>query len=236
MKNLKHILPSSLLALLLSCPFRLWAEPASGGNDELSKALHGESGVNQAASAEYSAAYAIGEDAAGTELVSADYDLTGGYFSGFASGYTGHFTLVSATVGAGKIMQGGFQIGVPLNATVQLVFSNPLDPSTIAQGIQVDLLMDHLANPQDQIAPSTYTYTVMGTTVVLSAQGAWLGNTFYDVVANGNLRSIDGFVLAEPSAHDHLSPSLIRTRKTSSSPIPMAGGAMAPRHVRRAVH
>ena len=228
MKNLKHILPSSLLALLLSCPFRLWAEPASGGNDELSKALHGESGVNQAASAEYSAAYAIGEDAAGTELVSADYDLTGGYFSGFASGYTGHFTLVSATVGAGKIMQGGFQIGVPLNATVQLVFSNPLDPSTIAQGIQVNLLMDHLASPQDQIAPSTCTYTVMGTTVVLSAQGAWLGNTFYDVVANGNLRSIDGFVLASPAHTTFITVLDPHQENVVLQPVPMAGGAMVP--------
>jgi hypothetical protein len=227
MKNLKHILPSSVLALLLSCPFRLWAEPATGGNDELSKTLHGESGVNQAASAEYSAAYAIGEDAAGTESVSADYDLTGGYFSGFASGYTGHFTLVSATVGTSKIMQGGFQIGVPLSATVQLVFSNPLDPSTISQGIQVNLLMDHLASPQDQIAPSTCTYTVMGTTVVLSAQGSWLGNTFYDVVANGNLRSIDGFVLASPAHTPFITVLDPHQENVVLQPVPMAGGAMA---------
>ena len=153
----------------------LHAEPASGGNDALTKALHGESGVNQAASADYSAAYALGEDAAGTESKSTNYDLTSGYFSGFASGYTGNFNLVSATVGTSKIMQGGFQVGVPLNATIQLVFSNPLDPTTLAQGIQVNLLMDHLANPQDQIAPSTCTYTVMGTTVVIAAQGSWLG-------------------------------------------------------------
>ena len=101
----------------------------------LTKALHGESGVNQAASADYSAAYALGEDIAGTESRSTNYDFASGYFSGFASGYTGNFSLVSATVGASKIMQGGFQVGVPLSATVQLVFSNPLDPTTLAQGI-----------------------------------------------------------------------------------------------------
>src|ERR1017187_5892574 len=111
MKNLNKILQSSVFALLLLCPLRLWAEPATGGNDDLSKALHGESGVNQAASADYSAAYALGEDVAGTESRSTNYDLTGGYFSGFASGYTGNFSLVSATVGQSKIMQGGFQVG-----------------------------------------------------------------------------------------------------------------------------
>jgi hypothetical protein len=228
MKNLKNILPSSVLALSLCGPLRLWAEPAAGGNDVLSKALHGESGVNQAASTNYSAAYAIGEDAAGTESVSAHYDLTGGYFSGFASGYTGHFTLVSATVGASKIMQGGFQVGVPLSATIQLVFSNPLDPATISQGIQVNLLMDHLANPQDQIAPSTHTYTVMGTTVVIAAQGSWLGNTFYDVVANGNLRSIDGFVLAEPTHTQFITVLDPHQENVVLQPVPLSGGSATP--------
>ena len=230
MKNLNKILPSSGLLLLLLSTGRLLAEPASGGHDALTKALHGESGVNQAASADYNAAYALGEDVAGTESRSTNYDLTGGYFSGFASGFTGNFTLLSATVGTSKIMQSGFQVGVPLNATVQLVFSNPLDPTTIAQGIQVNLLMDHLSTPQDQIAPSTYTYTVMGTTVVLSAQGAWLGNTFYDVVANGNLRSIDGFVLAEPTHTQFITVLDPHQENVVLDPLPMTPVAQAQAH------
>jgi hypothetical protein len=227
MKNLKKILQSSGLLLLLLAPLRLLAEPASGGNDNLTKALHGESGVNEAASADYSAAYALGEDVAGTESRSTNYDFSSGYFSGFASGYTGNFSLLNATVGQTKIMQSGFQVGVPLNATVQLVFSNPLDPSTIAQGIQVNLLMDHLANPQDQIALSTYSYTVMGTTVVIAAQGAWLGNTFYDVVANGNLRSVDGFVLAQPTHTQFITVLDPNQENVVLQPIPMTPNAQA---------
>ena len=221
MKSSTNPLRNSLFLALLLSPVWLHAEAASGGNDQLTKALHGESGVNQAASNDYSSAYAIGEDVAGTESKSTDYDFTGGYFSGFASGYTGNFTLVSATVGTNRIMQGGFQVGVPLNAAVQLVFSNPLDPTTIAQGIQVNLMMDHLGNPQDQIAPSTYTYSVMGTTVVIHAQGAWLGNTFYDVMANGNLRSIDGFVLAEPAHTQFITVLDPRQENIVLQPIPM---------------
>jgi len=219
---------NSLLLALLLCPAWLHAEPASGGNDALTKALHGESGVNQAASADYSAAYALGEDVAGTESKSTNYDFTSGYFSGFASGYTGNFSLLSATVGTSRIMQGGFQVGVPLNASVQLVFSNPLNPSTIAQGIQVNLLMDHLADSQDQIAPSTYTYAVMGTTVVIAAQSSWLGNTFYDVVANGNLRSIDGFVLAQPTHTQFITVLDPHQENVVLQPIPMTPGAEIP--------
>ena len=228
MKNLNRILPSSGLLLLLLCASRLHAEPATGGNDDLTKALHGESGVNQAVSNDYSAAYALGEDAAGNESTSTHFDLVSGYFSGFASGFTGNFALLSATVGPNKIMQGAFQVGVPLNASVQLNFSNPLDPTTIAQGIQVNLLMDHLANPQDELAPSTYSYTVMGTTVVITAQGSWLGNTFYDVVANANLRSIDGFVLAQPTHTQFITVLDPHQENVVLQPIPLTANAQAP--------
>jgi hypothetical protein len=228
MKSSMNHRRNSLLLTLLFWPVWLHAESASGGNDTLTKALHGESGVNQATSNDYNAGYSLGEDAAGTESTSADYDLVSGYFSGFASGYTGNFSLASAIVGTSKIMQGGFQVGVPLSATVQLVFSNPLDPTTIAQGIQVNLLMDHLANPQDQIAPSTYTYTVMGTTVVIAAQGSWLGNSFYDVVSNGNLRSIDGFVLAQPTHTQFITVLDPNQENIVLQPIPMTSSAQAP--------
>jgi len=227
MKNWARLFPSSLI-LFLWWPGRLQANPATGGDYDLTKCLIGSSGVNQAASPDYSSAYALGEDAAGTDVKNSDSDLATGYFSGFASGYTGNFNLISATVGTNKILQGGLQIGVPLNASVQLVFSNPLDPSTLAQGIQVNLLMDHLGNPQDQIAPSTYTYSVAGTTVVISAQGAWLGNTLYDVVANGNLRSIDGFVLAEPTHTQFITVLDPSQENVVLQPIPAAAGGQAP--------
>ncbi len=228
MKSLKRTLNSSGLLLVLLCPLRLYAVEATGGNYDLTKTLTGASGVNQAGSANYSAAYALGEDAAAAELQSAHYDLVSGYFSGYASGSSGNFSLLGATVGPTKILQGGFQVGVPLSATAQLVFSNPLDPSTIAQGIQVNLLMDHLGTPQDQIVPSTFAYTVAGTTVVISAQGPWLGNTLYDVVANANLRSVDGFALAQPTHTQFITVLDPHQENVVLNPIPLAPGNQAP--------
>src|SRR5258708_7376320 len=119
MKNWIKLFPNSLILLLL-WPGRLHGIAASGGEYALSKCLIGASGVNQATSPDYSAAYALGEDAAGTESQDFEYDLVTGYFSGYASGHVGYFSLLNATVGPNKILQDGFQVGVPRNATIAL--------------------------------------------------------------------------------------------------------------------
>jgi len=202
--------------------------PARGGEYDLTKALIGASGVNEAVSADYSAAYALGEDAAGIESQSPDYDFMSGYFSAFASGCIGNFSLVSAVVGPSKILQDGTQVGVPLGATIELVFSGSLDPSTIAAGIQANLLNDHLGNARDQIVPSSYTYGVVGTTVVIAAQGRWLGNTFYDIIGNGSLRSIDGFALAAPTHTPFMTVLDPNEDNVVLRPIPVSAGTPAP--------
>jgi len=212
---------------LLFWPSWLLAEAASGGDYTLTKALVGASGVSQSTSADFNAAYAVGEDAAGTESRSADYDLVSGYFSGYASGFTGNFGLVNATVGPTKILQDGVQVGVPLNATIQLNFSSPLNSATIAGGIQVMLLMDHLGQSQNIVVPSTYTYAVIGTTVVISAQGVWQGNTLYDVVANTSLQSIDGFVLAQAAHTQFITVLDPNQENVVLRPIPIAGNAQS---------
>jgi len=184
-----------VLALLV-WPTWLYAIDASGGNYDMTKCLIGASGINQVTSADYSAAYSVGEDVAGTESSAGNYDFVSGYFSGYASGYTGTFTLLSATVGTNRILQDGLQVGVPLNATVQLVFSNSLDPATIANGIQINMIMNNLGQSENDAALWTSTSDVTGTTITISPQGTWLGNTVYDIAGTASLRSIDGFALA----------------------------------------
>lgn len=191
----------------------------------MTKCLIGASGVDQAASADYSAAFSVGEDLAGTDSKSSDYDVVSGYFSGYASGFAGTFNLLSATVGTSRILQDGVQVGVPLNATAQLVFSTPLDPSTIPNGIQVTMIMDHLGQAENDAAVWTSTYDVAGTTVVVAPQGAWMGNTAYDISGTASLRSIDGFALA-PSPHAQFITSLDpHQENVVLQPIPIQNGA-----------
>lgn len=226
MRNSAKLFLSSIF-LLVSWAGRSQAIPASGGEYDLTKCLIGEPGVNQATTPDYSAAYALGEDVAGTESQDYEYDLVTGYFSGYASGNIGTFSLLNTTIGPTKIFQDGYQVGVPLNATVQLAFSSQLDPTTIASGIQVSMVMDHLGQSQNVVAPSSFTYDVTGTTVVISAQGSWLGNTAYQVTVNSNLQSIDGFVLAQDARIAFVTVLDPHQENVILHPMPNYGGAPA---------
>src|SRR5579864_1184840 len=99
----------TILLLLLSS--LALADVAAGGDYVLTKTLVGGSGVNQVTSADYSAAYALGEDVAGTESQSGEWDEIAGYFGG-RFGNSSHFTLVSSKIGTNHIMQDGYQVGV----------------------------------------------------------------------------------------------------------------------------
>jgi hypothetical protein len=213
---------------LFFAPAWLHAVSATGGDYSMTKCLVGESGVNQATSADYGTPYALGEDAAGMDLQSPDYDLVTGYFSGYPSGSVGPFSLLSATVGINKILQDGFQVGVPLNATVQLDFSSPLDPTTLSAGIQVLMVMDHLGQPQDTVVDSSYAYDVAGSTVIISPQGAWPGNSLLDVVVNSQLQSIDGFALAQAAHTPFITVLDPSQENVVLHPIPVPGLASAP--------
>jgi hypothetical protein len=229
MSKLRSSRRNSLALILLLWPAWLHAAAASGGNDNLTKALlGGAAGVSQVTVADYSAAYSAGEDVAGTESKSADYDFVSGYMSGYASGFTGTFNLLGATVGPNRILQDGFQVGVPLNATVQLVFSNQVDPTTIVNGIHVTMVMNNLGQAENNTAVWASTYDVTGTTVVVSPQGAWLGNTAYDISGRASLQSIDGFSLA-PSQHVQFITALNpHEENVVLQPIPIQNGAPAP--------
>src|SRR5437016_3698099 len=116
-----------ILKLAFACclwPRWLHAVRATGGNYDMTKTLIGGSGVPQVTSLNYSAAYSVGEDVAGIHSSGSGYDLVSGYFSGYASGASGAFRLLSVTVGTNPIMQNGLQVGVPLNAPLQLTFSS----------------------------------------------------------------------------------------------------------------
>ena len=167
----------------------------------LTKTLLGGSGVSQVTSADYAMAYSLGEDVAGSHSIGGGYDLTSGYFSGYASGFSGTFALQGVTAGTTHIMEGGIQVGVPLNAAIQVAFSSPLEADTVASGMQVTALMDHLAQMENANVPWNYTYDVSGSTVILTPQGAWPGNTVIDITGNSTLRSTDGFGLGPSTPH-----------------------------------
>src|ERR1700687_80164 len=195
MKNYNKLTRNSLLLLLL--PSITFAVEGIGKTFDLTKTLIGETGYSQFASPDFWVADALGEDVAGTLSNSAHFQMMSGYFSAFASGSTGQFALLNATVGTSKILQNGLQVGVPLTASVQLDFSAQVNAASIPTGIQVFQIMDHLGQTQNQLLASTFSFTGASSTVTVSSVGLWPGNSLIDVVATTQLLSVDGFVLGQ---------------------------------------
>jgi hypothetical protein len=223
MSKLRSSRRNKLALILVLWPAWLHAVDATGGNYDMTKTLIGGSGVAQVTSNDgtYSAAYCLGEDVAGIDSSGSGYDLISGYFSGYASGFSGTFQFLGATVGTTQVLQNGFQVGVPLNASIQLAFSSQVDPTTIPNGIQVTAIMDHMGQTENNLALWTSTYSVAGTTVVISPQAAWSGNTVYSISGTSNLRSIDGFSLSPSSQAQFLTVLDPHQENVVLQPIPV---------------
>lgn len=172
----------------------------TGGNYLLAKDVTGAAGPDGAStmnSADFSMAAAAGESIAGHVTANPDDQIISGYFGGrFGNSQT--FQLLSSQVGqpgARTFFQNGLQVGVPFDAPVRLAFSDQLDAATVANSIQVSMVTDHLGHPSGVAVPVTLNADALGQTVSLLPQGAWPGNTLYDVRVTPQLQNLDGVPL-----------------------------------------
>jgi len=198
MKTLKRLLLNSLCVVLVSAAG--WPIDMMGGNYEMTKDLVGAAspdGVPTMNSTDFSMASAAGEPLAGDAISEATYALASGYFGGrFGNSQT--FQLVSSQVGqtgTRTFYQNHLQVGVPVNAPVQLVFSDPLDATTLPQSLQALTVTDHLGHAGGASVPVTTTLDPTNKTVSLQPQTAWSGNTLYDIQITPQLQNIDGVPL-----------------------------------------
>jgi hypothetical protein len=195
MRNLKRLLLNNLLVSLIAAVAS--ADTMSGGAYTIIKDLAGASGNALAASSSYTLAYAWGEPVSGDVISQSTYSITSGYFGGgFGTGLA--LSVVSTQIGAPGdpvFYQNQIQVGLPFDAPVQAVFSDVLDSSTISSGIQAVLLTDHLGLPSNTNVPITTRYDPVNRVVTILPQGAWTGNTFYDIQLTQALLSVDGFPL-----------------------------------------
>jgi len=200
MKTSKRILLNSLFVALVAATG--WSIDMVGGNYEMTKDLCGAAGpdgVPTMNSTDFSMASAAGEQLAGDTLSESTYALASGYFGGrFGNSQT--FQLLSSQVGQSGIKtfyQNNLQVGVPVNAPVQLAFSDPLDATTISQSIQAVTVTDHLGNSAGSAVPITITPDATNQNVTIQPQSAWSGNTLYDIQVTPQLQNIDGAPLGQ---------------------------------------
>src|SRR6266700_3797320 len=195
MKSLKQTLLNSFLVSLVSTA--AWAGELNGGNFTITKNLPASTGTSLMSSADYALAMAWGEPVSGNILVQTTYTIVSGYFGGGFGNGPG-FTIVSSKIGTPEtplFFQDGVQVGLPFNAPVQIVFSDQVLQPTIASGVQAVVAVDHLGVPTNAQVSITVTYNPLTNTMTVVPQGAWAGNTLYDIQLFPQLLNVDGFPL-----------------------------------------
>ncbi|OGR89665.1 MAG: hypothetical protein A2992_02350 [Elusimicrobia bacterium RIFCSPLOWO2_01_FULL_59_12] len=199
-----------------------WGASSRGGNYTLVKSHWGGSGAVRPGSGSAALSGSAGEPVAGNHLGNASHDLISGYFSGHLGAGPGLHVL-RTQVGNTSFYQDGVQVGVPLQATVQVVFSDQLNPSTLAAGIQIVVALDHMGRQRNEPVPVRYEYDPAGAIVLLSAAPGWLGNTLYEIHITPGLQSIDGFTPSNAAPIRFVTAMDPRQENVVQSPV--AGGA-----------
>lgn len=170
------------------------AQQASGGTYLLTKDLPSTPGSSNMTGGIYSLAFTFGEQFATPGITDGTHLVLPGYFGGpYGNGQT--FTVASSQVGTTSTYQDGIQIGVPLGASIVIDFSDQLMSQTIASGIEVKVITDHLGHNLDQPTTFSWTYPTSSQRLVIQPVGSWSGNTLYDVVLTPTLLSLGGFTL-----------------------------------------
>ncbi len=176
-----------------------WAGYAKGGIYEMTKDLTNTPGSSLMAQGIYSLAISVGEVTAGGATGDFNRTVFPGYFGGgFGSGLT--FKILRSTIGTKLLLQDGFQVGVPLDASAQIDFSDSLQPSSMASGLAVVITANHLGQRRDDTAKFQTSLDTVNKRLTITPDVQWDANTLYDIVMTPQLLSVDGFSL-ERIAH-----------------------------------
>ncbi len=234
MKNLKQLLRNRfavLISALVLGHAPAWAGFAqdSGGNFIITKDLPQVTGTPYPVGGIYSAAFGWGEQISGFTITDGiTYELISGYYGGrFGNSSSLQIVRTEVAPGARAFFQDGVQVGVPLQATVQIDFSDQLDNQTLAAGIQVFIVTDHMGRPQNTPVPFLSSYDPVNQRVILSPASAWLGNTLYDVTLTPSLLSIDGFTLNSVTHIQFVTLLDPHVENVVLRPVPGSAGASA---------
>jgi hypothetical protein len=141
--------------------------------------------------------FSFGEELAAPGRTQGEWTLYPGYYSAGNSGSGTNILVLNVLVAPGvrTYHQDTLQVGVPINATVVINFSDQIDSSTVPAGITVYKMQDHLGTLLSQPVAIIATPDPLLQSVTVAPAGAWEGNVLYAVVVSSNLHSLDGYAL-----------------------------------------
>lgn len=181
-----------ILLVTLLASQSLWAA-AVGAPYELIKSLPSTPGSSLFANAQHSMALSAGEPSTSVALASGPFTLRSGYYSGdFGTGMP--FQVSSYRVPR-ALLQKSWPMGVPLDAEVEIDFSDQLLGQVLPAGIQVVRTRNGMGQLLQESVAFHWAYNPVGQTLRLQPQGAWRGNSLYEIRLEGALQSIDGYPL-----------------------------------------
>lgn len=236
MKKLKPLSLNRAIALSLCVGLGAapaWCGRSQGGLFEISKMWVGGSGATGLRNATSTLIGSLGEPLAGHRIGNRVYDLTSGYLAGYLGRGPG-LRILRTQVGPTSFYQDGIQVGVPLDATVEVVFSDQLSAATLASGIQVTRVLDHLGRLHPEPVSVELHYDPAETTVYLTGTRGWSGNSLYEITLTSELQSIDGFSPVETppmrfvSAVDPQQDNVVLSPITGSLPLALSDARIDP--------
>jgi hypothetical protein len=198
MKKSKRWSPNNLYALIASGVF-LMSGPArafsSNADLTMSKDLVGPTGGVALQGGDYSLNFSWGEGISGVFSSDSKGSVAAGYLgAGFGAGQ--NFAISETYVGTPPgYFQDGFQIGVPVTASVRVTFSDEIDTQTISAGVTATILRDNLANSTRIQVPFHWSYDPSQRTLTLLPESAWQGNSLLDITVAPEVRSINAYSL-----------------------------------------
>ena len=164
----------------------------------MTRDLLGKSGFASDQASGYSVGYSFGEDVAGETPANGSMSHMSGYYAGWIGNGLPFQLNHSQVPAVGPVIQ-NVQVGVALQTTLELDFSDQIMDVTISSAITLTLLQDHLGTVQNTVIPLQIAYNQAGNTVTISPNGSWLGNTLYQLSISSGLCDLDGNPLLNPT-------------------------------------
>jgi len=196
---MNKLLSGVFLAWIAAGP--TWAGLASGNDYTLTKNIFMASGSDATSLGDEDIGFTLGEETAGPVMKHGDWELFPGYYGGGRLGTGNSITVIGTRIAPNQIplYQDHLQVGVPVTATAVIQFSDLIDPQTVASGIQVYKLQDHLGTLVSQHIPVETSLDPTQLYVTVTPATAWEGNTLYALVASSGIRSMTGYTV-DPEA------------------------------------
>lgn len=182
--------PLGLLVVFLMCASPAQGQVSTGGNYELLRSVSGSGGNSLTGSGNRHEG-SVGE-ANGAVLTGGVYLLLSGFHSQIPASTPG--AMLDLVLSSGNLNTAGMTMVLADNNSVQVRFSNDIDPLSIdASAAAVSAVMDSQGNPLSNPTPVTISYDgTIPAMIITPTAGVWTKGHLYELYVSTEVADING--------------------------------------------